>query len=56
MGERQVSVVIPCYRAGKYLSEAIDSVLAQESGVSSLEVVVVDNHSPDDETKQVLAF
>lgn len=56
MGERQVSVVIPCYRAGKYLSEAIDSVLAQESGVSSLEVVVVDNHSPDDETRQVLAF
>src|SRR6476620_1442607 len=56
MGECQVSVVIPCYRAGKYLSEAIDSVLAQESGVSSLEVVVVDNHSPDDETKQVLAF
>ena len=55
MGERQVSVVIPCYRAGKYLSEAIDSVLAQESGVSSLEVVV-DNHSPDDETRQVLAF
>jgi glycosyltransferase involved in cell wall biosynthesis len=55
MGECQVSVVIPCYRAGKYLSEAIDSVLAQESRVSSLEVVVVDNHSPDDETRQVLA-
>ncbi len=55
MGECQVSVVIPCYRAGKYLSEAIYSVLAQESGVRSLEVVVVDNHSPDDETRQVLA-
>jgi glycosyltransferase involved in cell wall biosynthesis len=56
MNECQVSVVIPCYRAGKYLSEAIDSVFAQESRVSSLEVVVVDNHSPDDETRQVLAF
>jgi len=56
MGECQVSVVIPCYRAGKYLSEAIDSVLAQESRVSSLEVVVVGNHSPDDETRHVLAF
>jgi glycosyltransferase involved in cell wall biosynthesis len=51
-----VSVVIPCYRAGKYLSEAIDSVFAQESRVSSLEVVVVDNHSTDDETRDVLGF
>ncbi len=56
MGECQVSVVIPCYRAGKYLPEAIDSVLAQESRVSPLEVVVVDNHSPDDETKRVLGL
>jgi teichuronic acid biosynthesis glycosyltransferase TuaG len=51
-----VCVVIPCHRAGKYLSQAIDSVFAQESRVESLEVVVVDNHSPDDETKDVLAF
>jgi len=55
MGECQVSVVIPCYRAGRYLSEAINSVLTQESRVSPLEVIVVDNHSPDDETRDALA-
>jgi glycosyltransferase involved in cell wall biosynthesis len=56
MGDCQVSVVIPCYQAGNYLTEAIDSVLAQESRVKSLEVIVVDNHSLDDETSRVLAF
>jgi glycosyltransferase involved in cell wall biosynthesis len=56
MSECQVSVVIPCRRAGKFLSQAIDSVFAQESRVSRLEVIVVDNHSTDDETRHVLAF
>jgi len=55
MSECQVSVVIPCHRAGKYLPQAIHSVLDQESSVRSVEVVVVDNHSPDDETKHALA-
>jgi glycosyltransferase involved in cell wall biosynthesis len=41
-----VSVVIPIYNSGKYLREALDSVLAQ--GHSPLEVLVVDDDSSDD--------
>ncbi len=50
----ELSVVIPCHNDGKYLSEAIESVLGQEHRLRSFEVVVVDDHSTDEETREVL--
>lgn len=50
----EVSVVIPCHNAGLYVSEAVESVLAQVSDVRSLEVVVVDDHSSDPTTLELL--
>src|SRR4051812_27437987 len=42
-----VSVVIPCYRYGRYLEEAVGSVLNDQPGVD-VRVLVIDDASPDD--------
>lgn len=52
MTSPQVSVVIPCFRQGRFLAGAIESVLAQTC--SSIEVIVV-NDGSDDDTEDVAA-
>ncbi|GAC1424492.1 MAG: hypothetical protein NVSMB6_25420 [Burkholderiaceae bacterium] len=47
-----VSVVIPCYKQGHLLAQAIESVLNQT--VQSHEIIVIDDGSPDD-TQMVAA-
>ncbi|WP_435742745.1 glycosyltransferase family 2 protein [Nocardioides sp. SYSU DS0663] len=44
----RVSVVVPVYDVQAYLAACLDSVLAQASRVVDLQVVVVDDGSPDD--------
>lgn len=49
-----VSIVIPCYKQAHFLSEAIDSVLAQAH--RAYEIVVIDDESPDDPERVCAAY
>ncbi len=48
-----VSVVIPCFNLGKYLGEAVDSVLGQT--LKETEIIVVDPGSTEEATRAILA-
>ncbi|MFB4393843.1 MULTISPECIES: glycosyltransferase [unclassified Pseudomonas] len=52
--EPLLSVVIPTYNYGRYLTECIQSVLDQ--GVDDVEILVLDNASTDDTPKVMAAF
>jgi glycosyltransferase involved in cell wall biosynthesis len=55
MASSPLSVVIPCRDYGRYLTEAIASVLEQKSSVDCIEVIVINDHSSDPHTLQVLS-
>jgi glycosyltransferase involved in cell wall biosynthesis len=47
-----VTVVIPCYNQGKYLVDAVQSVIRQT--ISTWEVVIVDDASTEDNIQQIV--
>jgi glycosyltransferase involved in cell wall biosynthesis len=53
-----ISIIMPVFNTGKYLSEAIQSVLTQDFGedctTPNFELIVIDDHSTDAHTLQVL--
>lgn len=42
-----ISVVLPVYRVEKYLPECLDSIFRQPGPPGGLEVIAVDDASPD---------
>lgn len=55
MNDVELSVVIPCYNDGEYLSEAVESILNQNSSVKKFEIIIVDDSSDDLKTRHVLS-
>ena len=51
---RDVAVIIPCFNAGKWLLESVESALVQVGNVRPSEVIIVDDRSTDDSTIQAL--
>lgn len=50
----KVSVIIPCFKSGRYVLEAVDSVLNQKGESHLLEVIIIDDHNDDPETLDAL--
>ena len=49
-----VSILIPCYNSAKYVSETLDSVLAQT--YTNWECVIVDDHSTDNSVEIIKSY
>src|SRR4051794_30643990 len=49
------SVMIPTYECGAYVGATIESVIRQASPGNGMEIVVVDDHSVQDDIERVVA-
>lgn len=49
-----ISYVIPCFNAGKYLLESVQSVLDQRGAFEIREIIIVDDRSTDETTLEIL--
>lgn len=51
-GKFDFSVIIPCYNLGDLVWKAVNSVLLQS--INSVQIIIVDDASPDPETRKIL--
>lgn len=50
-----LSIVMPCYKAGNLVEDAVESIMAHNISNIPLEIIIADGASPDQETHEALA-
>lgn len=50
----KISVIIPCYKCADVIGRAIESVMNQTIGCENIELILVNDHTPDERSVQVL--
>ena len=52
----ELSVIIPVYNVEKYIGECLDSVVNQSIGIDNIEVIVVNDATPDNSMDIILSL
>ena len=52
----KISVIIPCYKVEKFIDRCLLSIERQTIGMDKLEIILVDDKSPDDTLEHLFAF
>lgn len=47
MGEKRVSIIVPCFNVETYINRCIDSIISQTIGRENLEIILVNDASTD---------
>ncbi len=53
---KKISVIIPCYNAGKYIDFCMKSLISQTIGFENLEVILVDDKSTDNTLEKLMDY
>ena len=54
MTQKKVSVIIPAYKAGKYVSQTLDSIINQT--FKNLDIIIIDDGSSDNTSEIILKY
>ena len=52
----KISVIVPVYNVEKYLEETIESVIAQTLGFKNIQLILVNDGSPDNSEEICLKY
>lgn len=56
MGEKKVSVIVPCYNASGFVDRCVQSLVDQTIGIEVLECIFVDDASTDDTLEKLFSW
>lgn len=56
MGEKKVSVIVPCYNVSEFIDRCVESLVGQTIGIENLECIFVDDASTDDTLEKLTRY